>query len=172
MFSFSVLKISGLIVIIAASTLAGNYFSYMLRCRLASLKKINYMIDEIIMMIRFRSPTVYEIAESLAKSERFSGFVFLNSVSSAGDEPFQQSWCRAVSEDIPHGLTAGDAELLSDIGRKLGTSDSESQINTLRLQQAELLSAISAAETDCIKKAKLYRSMGALAGAFISIMLI
>ncbi len=169
---FSVLKISGLIVIIAASTLAGNYFSYMLKCRLASLKKMNYMIDEIIMMIRFRSPTVYEIAESLAKSERFNGFGFLDLVSPAGDEPFQQSWCRAVSEDIPQGLTAADAELLSDIGRKLGTSDAESQINTLRLQQTELLSAISAAETDCTKKAKLYRSMGALAGAFISIMLI
>ena len=112
------------------------------------------MIDEIIMMIRFRSPTVYEIAESLAKSERFSGFGFLNSVSTAGDEPFQQSWCRAVSEDVPQGLTSGDAELLSDIGRKLGTSDSESQINTLRLQQTELLSAISAAETDFTKKSK------------------
>lgn len=169
---FSVLKISGLAVIIAASVLAGNYFSYMLKCRLASLKKMNYMIDEIIMMIRFRSPTVYEIAESLAKSERFSGFGFLNSVSCAGDKPFQQSWCRAVAEDTPQGLTAYDAELLSDIGRKLGTSDAESQINTLRLQQAELLSAISSAESDCTKKAKLYRSLGALAGAFISIMLI
>ncbi|MEZ3454599.1 MAG: stage III sporulation protein AB [Oscillospiraceae bacterium] len=169
---YSVLKISGLIVIIAASTLAGNYFSYMLRCRLESLKKMNYMIDEIIMMIRFRSPTVYEIAESLAKSERFGGFGFLDAVSSAGDEPFRQSWCRAVSENVPQGLTAADAELLADVGRKLGTSDAESQINTLRLQQAELLSAISAAETDCAKKARLYRSMGALAGAFISIMLI
>ena len=169
---FSILKISGLTVIIAASTLSGNYFSCMLKCRLSSLKKMNYMIDEIIMMIRFRSPTVYEISETLAKSERFNGFDFLKKIYSNGGVPFQESWCGAVSADPPKGMTAADRELLTDVGRKLGTSDAESQINTLKLQQAELLSAITAAESDFAKKGKLYRSMGALAGAFISIMLI
>ncbi|MCM1024786.1 MAG: stage III sporulation protein AB [Prevotella sp.] len=168
----NILKISGMIVIIAASSLAGNYFSHMLKCRLASLKKVNYMIDDIIMMIRFRSPTVYEIAESLANSERFGGLDFLGKISAEDDAPFQQSWCEAVSECPPRGMTSADRELLSDIGRKLGTSDSESQINTLGLQRAELLSAISAAEEDFAKKGRLYRSLGALAGAFISIMLI
>lgn len=167
-----ILKISGMLVIIAASSLAGNYFSCMLKCRLASLKKMNYMIDDIIMMIRFRSPTVYEIADSLAESERYVGLDFLGKISAESGVSFQQNWCRAVSECPPRGMTAADRELLADIGMKLGTSDSESQINTLKLQQAELLSSISAAEEDFAKKGKLYRSMGALAGAFISIMLI
>lgn len=169
---FGILKISGLTVIIAVSTLAGNYFSCMLKSRLSSLKKMNYMIDEIIMMIRFRSPTVYEIAESLAKSERFIGFNFLNKVYSDKGTPFRESWCGAVSAEPPKGMKAGDIELLADVGRNLGTSDAESQINTLKLQQAELTSAIAAAESDYAKKGKLYRSMGTLAGAFISIMLI
>lgn len=169
---FGILKISGLAVIIAASTLAGNYFSCMLKYRLSSLRKMNYMIDEIIMMIRFRSPTVYEIAESLAKSERFIGFDFLNKVSSDKGIPFCESWREAVSAEPPKGMKASDIELLTDVGRKLGTSDAESQINTLRLQQAELTSVIAAAEADYAKKGKLYRSMGTLAGAFISIMLI
>lgn len=168
----SIFKISGLAVIIAASTLAGNYFSSMLKCRLSSLKKMNYMIDEIIMMIRFRSPTVYEIAESLAKSERFIGFDFLEKVYFDKGAPFCESWCGAVCADPPNGMKASDIELLTDVGRKLGTSDAESQINTLKLQQAELTSAIAAAEADYAKKGKLYRSMGTLAGAFISIMLI
>ena len=168
----NIFKISGLTVIIAVSSLAGNYFSCMLKCRLENLKKMNYMIDEIIIMIRFRSPTVYEIADCLARSERFCEFDFLGKISSGSGIPFQESWRTAVLEEPPRGMTAGDAELLSDIGRKLGTSDAESQINTLRLQQAELLSVISSAEADCVKKSKLYRSMGVLAGAFISIMLI
>ncbi|MDE6763846.1 MAG: stage III sporulation protein AB [Oscillospiraceae bacterium] len=168
----NIFKVSGLIVIIAASTLAGNYFSCMLKCRLSSLKKMNYMIDEIIMMIRFRSPTVYEISEALAKSERFVWFDFLDKISSTEGVPFQMSWCKAVLADPPKGMKASDIELLSDVGRKLGTSDAESQINTLKLQQAELVSAIAAAESDFTKKGNLYRSMGALTGAFISIMLI
>ena len=69
-------------------------------------------------------------------------------------------------------MTKSDAELLNDVGARLGTSNTESQINTLELQRAELMSAISAAEADYNKKAKLYRSIGVLAGAFISIMLI
>ncbi|MBD5138076.1 MAG: hypothetical protein HDT24_02015 [Ruminococcus sp.] len=166
------MKFFGLAVITAASFLAGDHFSQQLKYRAANLKKMNYMVDDMMMMIRFGSLTVYEIAESLAESERFVGFDFLHGISRSDGVPFQRSWCNAVEKYPPRGLKAEDIRLLSDIGRKLGTSDAESQLRTLGLQQAELTSAISSAEAEHTKKAKLYRSMGALAGAFISIMLL
>lgn len=163
-------KIFGFAVIITVTSLAGNYFSSALKIRCAALRKMNYMLDEMIMLLRFRSPTVYEIVQSLRDSGRFEEFGFLDKTEAG--VPFQQSWLKAVEKYPPAGMKKSDLELLSDIGRKLGTSDTESQINTLGLQQAELAKLISDAESDCNKKSRLYRSMGVLAGAFISIMLI
>jgi len=163
-------KIFCFVIITAATSAAGNYFSLMLKSRLAALTKLNYMIDEIIMMLRFKSPTVYEIAEELRRDDRFSCFEFLGKISV--DKPFRESWRKAVRECPPGGLSESDRALLEDIGMQLGTSDTESQISTLGLQRAELTAAIAAAGADCDKKAKLYRSMGVLAGAFISIMLV
>lgn len=166
------LKFAGLTIIIAVTSFAGNYFSANLKIRLINLKKLNYMIDEIMIMLRFKSATVYEITEYLTNNERFSSFDFLGSISPESGVPFQQSWCTAVMKNPPDSFKNGDIELLSDIGRKLGTSDLDGQISTLKLQQAELESLIHSAETDYLKKAKLYRSLGVLTGAFISIMLI
>lgn len=164
------LKLLGFVIITIVTSLAGNYFSFMLKSRLSALKKMNYMIDEIIAFLRFKSPTVYEIVRELREDGRFEEFDFLSEISE--DVPFRQSWRNAVRKNPPRGMTKSDAELLVDVGTQLGTSDTESQISNLGLQRTELMSALSDAEADYRKKSKLYRSMGVLAGAFISIMLI
>lgn len=136
------------------------------------LKKLNYMLEEILLLLRYKSATVYEIAETLAGDERFSEFEFLRNIKRDGDISFQQNWCNAVYGSSPCGLKKSDIELIADIGKKLGTSDLDGQISTVMLQRSELESAIVSAEGEYIKKAKLYRSLGALTGAFVAIMLI
>ena len=69
-------------------------------------------------------------------------------------------------------MKKSDTELICDIGKKLGTSDLDGQMSVIKLWQAEVTSAISSAESEYASKAKLYRTMGVLIGAFISIMLI
>ena len=165
-------KFIGLAVIIAVTSFLGNYFSSALKTRLVNLKKINYLIDEIIILLRFKASTVYEITEHLAKNERFSDFVFLGSITADSDISFQQNWCSALKSNPPLSLKTNDLEILADIGRNLGTSDMEGQISMLSLQRTELEMLISSAEADCERKSKLYRSLGVLAGAFISVMLI
>lgn len=166
------LKYAGLAVIIAVTSFAGNYFSVSLKARLVNLKKINYLIDEIIVLLRFKGATVYEITECLAGNERFFDFSFLKSISVNENASFQQSWCRALEANPVFGFKSTDLEILSDIGKKLGTSDIEGQLSMLNLQRTELEMLISSVESDCEKKSKLYRSLGVLAGAFISVMLI
>ncbi|MBP1560490.1 MAG: stage III sporulation protein AB [Oscillospiraceae bacterium] len=166
------LKLFGMAVIIIVTTLTGSYFSYMLKSRVIMLKKLNYMLEEIMTLLRFSSATVYEIRDALCLDPRFSDLDFLQSISSENGVSFQENWCSAVKSCPLAGLKQGDTALLADIGRKLGTSDLDGQTGTLKLQQAELSSLISAAETEHAKKAKLYRSLGVLSGAFISIMLV
>ena len=65
------LKFIGTIIIISAATFTGCYFSAALKKRLILLKKLNYMLEEILLLLRYKSATVYEIKETLAVDERF-----------------------------------------------------------------------------------------------------
>lgn len=165
-------KYAGLAIIIAVTSFVGCYFSSALRTRLVNLKKINFLIDEIIILLRYKASTVYEITDCLAGNERFSDFYFLSKINSDNSISFQQNWSSTVHTMPPSGLKDSDLEILADIGKNLGTSDMEGQLSMLNLQRAELESLIASAETECEKKSRLYRSLGVLAGAFISVMLI
>lgn len=166
------LKFIGITVIISVTTFTGCYFSSALKKRLVMLKKLNYMLEEILLLLRYKSATVYEIAETLAGDERFSEFDFLGNIDRECDISFQQSWCDAVYGSDLCGMKKSDIELIADIGKKLGTSDLDGQVSAVMLRRSELEAAISSAEEEYAKKAKLYRSLGALTGAFVAIMLV
>lgn len=166
------LKYVGLVLIISISSFSGIYFSATLKARLVALKKINYLIDEIMTLLRYKASTVYEIINHLIKNERFSDFSFLRNIAADSATSFQLDWCNSLEENPPLNLKKDDLTILADIGRNLGTSDIEGQLSTLNLQQNELKKLISSAEADCERKTKLYRSLGVLVGAFISVMLI
>ncbi len=161
-----------IMIIIFTSSFGGLYFSSALKNRVISLKLINYMLEEIYIMIEYRSATVYEIAEALRQDSRFKELGFLKELQFSPERSFQQSWCEAVEKNKPCGLKKKDHELLINIGRKLGTSDIEGQLGAVRHRQAEAEAAVSEAEEEYSQKAKLYRSLGVLTGVFISIMLI
>ncbi len=165
-------KYAGLIVIMAVTAFSGFYFSSALRTRLVNLKKMNFLIDEIIILIRYKASTVYEITDCLMKNERFADFGFLHNVNTDENSSFQQNWSNAIKEKPPSNLKSSDLEILLDIGKNLGTSDIEGQFSMLSLQRAELETLILSAESDYERKSKLYRSLGVLVGAFISVMLI
>ena len=166
------LKYICIVMIVSVSAMGGIYFSSALKNRVISLKRINYMLEEIYIMLRYRSATVYEIAETLCNDERFAGLDFLKELKFSAENSFQESWCRAVEKNIPRGLKKSDCELLINIGRKLGTSDLEGQLGAVKLRQAETAAAVSSAEEEYSRKAKLYRTLGVLTGVFIAIMLV
>ena len=165
-------KLAAFAVIISVTSFLGNNFAYLLKKRVVTLKKMNYLIDEIIILLRYKASTVYEISSHLSSDTRFSDFVFLQSISQTTECSFQQNWCSAVEKQKPDSLGKEDISVLCDIGRKLGTSDLEGQISTLKLQQSEVETLILSAESEYNRKAKLYRSLGVLSGAFVVVMLI
>ena len=166
------LKAVCLLGIILLTSLGGMYFSAALKNRVIALKRMNYMLEEIYIMLKYRSATVYEIAEALSRDQRFAEFGFLQELAFSSESTFQQSWCEAVENHIPNGINKSDSELLMNIGRQLGTSELEGQISGVKLWQAELDSALAAAQEEYSRKAKLYRSLGVLTGVFIAIMLV
>lgn len=153
----------------------GNYFAANLNRRVRTLKAVSYMLDEIEMLLKYRSATVYEIIETLNNDKRFSELGFISDISDKcrnTDIPFSDVWCSCISKRTEIFLKKEDKDFICSIGQDLGTSNTETQLNTIQIKKGELSAFLKNAEEDLLKKAKLYRSIGILAGAFISIMIL
>lgn len=153
----------------------GNYFAANLNKRVRTLKSVGYMLDEIEMLLKYRSATVYEIIENLNNDKRFSELGFILEIADKcrdTDIPFNDIWCSCIDKHTEIFLKKEDKDLICSIGQYLGTSDAETQLNTIQIKKGELSAFLKNAEEDLLKKAKLYRSIGILAGAFISIMIL
>jgi stage III sporulation protein AB len=163
-----------LIALAGVCTVVGTYFRAGLMRRVIILREIRYMLDEIVMLIRFRGATVGEIIETLNADNRLTDLTFLGAVyeSYRDGASFSDCWAEAVSAFRQNGLTVSDVKLIENIGKNLGTTDIEGQIASLSLYQNEAETAFTAAEEQTGKKAKLYTSLGILAGAFLLVFLI
>jgi stage III sporulation protein AB len=167
------MKTIAVIIIFGVCLIAGNFFRQSLFTRVIILRQMLYTVDEMLTLIRFKSATVTEITDTLINDERLKDLTFLKNVKeNLEKENFSQSWKEAVAKFSPAGLHKSDKQLITNIGASLGTSDTDGQIATLSLYNAELQSAFKTAEDLCKRKSKLYTSLGILAGSFLAVILI
>lgn len=131
------------------------------------------MTEKIRLMIRYEEATVYEIVRRCAEDESIKELEFTETLCRCTDEntPFSAAWSKAVRESRLR-LTDGDRSLLMRIGNILGTTDCEGQLSTLSGILAEIDKAIEDAEEQYHAKGRLYRSLGAIAGAAIAVIIV
>jgi stage III sporulation protein AB len=131
------------------------------------------MLDEMIILIRFKGATVGEIIETLMSDNRLCDLTFLHIVSKNYENGlgFGEAWETAAADFSANGLKPADQKLIVNIGKNLGTTDTEGQLSSLSLYQNEAETAYAEAEADTLRKAKLYTSMGILTGAFLIVFL-
>jgi stage III sporulation protein AB len=152
----------------------GAYFRAGLYRRVLILRETRYLLDEITMLIRFRGATVREIIDTLAADSRLNDLTFIKAVSEkyVDGVSFSDCWESSAKDFKAGGLTAADIALIENIGKNLGTTDTPGQIASLALYQNEAETAYKTAEAEAAKKAKLYTSLGILAGTFLLVFLI
>jgi stage III sporulation protein AB len=167
------LKTVILIVLALVCAAVGAYFRAGLFRRVVILQEIRYLIDEVTMLIRFKGATVREIVDTLVADSRLADLTFLGAVSEnyVDGVSFSDCWEASAKEFRAGGLTAADCKLIENIGKNLGTTDIEGQVASLALYQSEAEAAYKSAEAETAKKAKLYTSLGILAGAFLLVFL-
>ncbi|MDR0991311.1 MAG: stage III sporulation protein AB [Ruminococcus sp.] len=163
-----------LIILAGICAAVGAYFRAGLFRRVVILREVRYMLDEITVLIRFKGATVREIADSLCADSRLCDLTFIKTVSEkyVDGVSFSRCWETAVSGFSAGGLSVADIKLIENIGRNLGTTDIEGQVASLALYKNEAETAYKTAEAEAAKKAKLYTSMGILAGTFLLVFLI
>ena len=163
-----------IILIMTICTLLGGYFSGKLRQKCRFLKDIEYMLEELRLMIEFELAEAGEIIDRLAKNKRLSELTFLQKISEEihiGSD-IGLLWEKAVECQQYGFLTDEEKEFIKDIGKNLGKSDISGQLNAIKYEKLELEKMIRSADEDNCRKSKLYRSLGVLCGAFIVIMFI
>lgn len=139
-----------------------------LKRRSRLLNELRQLILEIEVNLRYTAPTLDELSESccgvfgeLLRQERESS------------PDIKQAWKSAVERlsDCPFCGRA-EAALLDGLGQALGTSDTEGQLSILGLHRARLERLCTEAEQEQRTKGKLYRSVSALLGAGIAVLII
>lgn len=167
-------KLIGIAVILIVSALIGNHCAENLAKRTSTLKAVEYMLEEMELLIRFRSADVYEIMDSLQKSPQLENLAFIKYAAEHSSEnmPFDRLWEKSIAEYNESFLKKEDTALIESIGKDIGKSDLEGQISIIELKKNELSALIRSSEEEYTGKAGMYRSIGILGGALVSILLV
>lgn len=172
------IRLVGTILLLTASVAAGSFAAEGLKTRVKALKQVRIMLESLRLMIRYEALEVSEIVRRLSENSelsRLNFITYLNKYSAEcfdkGELTFDELWKKAVSENSD-GLSAEDISVISRTGRVLGSCDSDGQLCALTGLCDETDRLINEAREQYLAKGKLYRALGAVAGAFIAIMLV
>ena len=169
------LKMSLILFLIIITTMIGNKAADKLKNRVNKLKLILLMLSEIEIMIKYKSATVFEIISELNKKICFKELQFLKTSEvfcKNQDRSFEEIWEKAVLSDNCSEFNEEDKKLISSIGQQLGKCELDGQLSAIALLKTETENLISEADKIYNEKGKMYRYLGVLTGAFISIIVI
>lgn len=164
-------KIIGIIIVVLSTSLIGIYFSDKLKNRVRELKNINYMFEQISVLVRYKALTVYEVIDELRQNQVCSNLNFIKKFIQREDIPFEKQWSQSI-DNSQNYLNNEDKRVLKSFGNVFGTSDIEGQLSDIELYRHNFIKIENDANEEFEKKSKLYKSLGIIGGAFISIMLI
>ena len=160
----SILRIGAAIVAILMGTAAGLHFSCRLKMREESLRELISLLREMALLIRHRALPVRDLFAELSRYE------FIRIVDKSGCKDFRNDWGAAANSLTE--LEEPERSILKSIGQSLGASDIDGQLVMLEVSIQQLEKYANEAHEQLMKKGKLYRTMGVLAGLFVAILII
>lgn len=129
------------------------------------------LIKEFIVRIRYTNAQIGDILLSASQNEAYGDLLFVidcASIQENGD--FHSIWNKGVSNQ--QCLTARDKELLIMLGDKLGETDADGQITFLEMILEMMTKQQQEASENYRQKGRMYRSVGALCGLAVGIMIL
>lgn len=163
-------KLIGVLFIFITFVLLGFYFSGILKRRVEIFRQTKIMIDKISTLIKYRAYNVFELCNEIKDDDSLYEMTF-TSFSDTNSIPFPELWNESVKKwNVP--IKNNERNIYFEIGRTLGTTDTEGQISSLILFDTEIGKILYDAEKEYSEKSKLIKMLGVLSGAFVSIMLI
>jgi stage III sporulation protein AB len=125
-----------------------------------SLRELTRVFSEMALLIRYRALPVKELFTELSRYE------FIRRISESGRE----NWM-TVTDELTE-LEEPERSVVKSIGLSLGASDIDGQLSMLEVNARLLAKYGDEAHEQYMKKGKLYRSFGILAGLFAAILML
>lgn len=150
-------------VIIISCSYIGLKMSNFMRMRVRTLTEMLAAVGHIESCISTVRMPLSEIYRTLASSKGNVGKFFSELIPG-------ESWEKRLDE-LP-GLSSQDKEMLIDFSKKLGSFESERQLDELKLSKSRLTTALGQAKNDMTENSRIYRSISFFAGVVIAILLI
>lgn len=159
----------GLLLLLITAAMGGNAAAKSLEARVKRLRTLEWFCEAAGSELKYLLPTVKELLCSLAARADFQELVFLRT---AAEEScaFPESWRHALETDKT--LCADEREILRTVGSTLGSTELSAQLSALKLCCERLRRLREAAESEVVRRGRLYRSMGILTGIFLVILLL
>ena len=122
-------------------------------------------------MIRSSGTDVYRMI-SVLKRENFSALCYIYKLSEeySGERDFHSEWRELLLSETH--IPQEEKGILLDFGELLGTSDIEGQLNSIATQRSLMQECSQHRSEEYHSKARLYRSVGVLAGVMAGIIVI
>ena len=161
-----------LFVIFSLSTGIGILISKMYENRVKELRQFKNILNIIKTKIKFTYEPLTEIFNQISqeKSSKIEE-IFENMTYKLAFENIKYSWMDAIQEaDI--SITQEDKDILKELGKVLGQTDADSQVNEIEVTESFLNMQIKKAEEARKKNQKMYKTLGVVVGLVFVIILI
>lgn len=161
-----------LFAIFSLSTGIGILISKMYENRVKELRQFKNILNIIKTKIKFTYEPLTEIFNQISqeKSSKIEE-IFENMAYKLEFENVKYSWMDAIQEaDI--SITQEDKDILKELGKVLGQTDADSQVNEIEVTESFLNMQIEKAEEARKKNQKMYKTLGVVVGLVFVIILI
>lgn len=161
-----------LFAIFSLSTGIGILISKMYENRVKELRQFKNILNIIKTKIKFTYEPLSEIFNQISqeKSSKIEE-IFENMTYKLAFENVKYSWMDAIQEaDI--SITQEDKDILKELGKVLGQTDADSQVNEIEVTESFLNMQIEKAEEARKKNQKMYKTLGVVVGLVFVIILI
>ena len=161
-----------LFAIFSLSTGIGILISKMYENRVKELRQFKNILNIIKTKIKFTYEPLAEIFNQISqeKSSKIEE-IFENMTYKLAFENVKYSWMDAIQEaDI--SITQEDKDILKELGKVLGQTDADSQVNEIEVTESFLNMQIEKAEEARKKNQKMYKTLGVVVGLVVVIILI
>ena len=167
-----IIKYVGIFFVFCITFYIGNLISKKFTLRLKELKDIKNALNIIESKIKFTYEPLQEIFIQTSKmvSKNISE-IFVQACNYMKTEDAQNAWEKGLQLATTN-LTKEDIESINNFGKMLGKTDKEGQISSLELTKTFIEMQIEKARVEEEKNAKLYKTLGAVIGLALVIILI
>lgn len=169
-----VLKIILLAAVFGTSTVIGVLISRKYSNRVKVLRELKNALNIFEVKINFSFETIPEIFNEIAhKIKGVAGKIFEDTVKNIENKNMiaGEAWEKAV-ESNSDCLKKDDINCIKTLGKLLGKTDVEGQVNQIALVCTFLEKQINEADEERYKNEKMYQKLGAIVGLIIVIVLV